>query len=84
MCVCMRGCSCDDVRATASHPLVDVGDLQGDGNERTQHHLQRGTHHETFSAMTIQQGVFSHAGGKVRTLEDNKSVSFTIRMLSHL
>lgn len=33
-------CSCDDVRAAASRPLMDVGDLQGNGNERTQHHLQ--------------------------------------------
>lgn len=33
-------CSCDDVGAAASRPLVDAGDLQGDGDERTQHHLE--------------------------------------------
>lgn len=37
-------CSCDDVRAAAPRPLVDVGDLQGNGNERTQHHLQSTLH----------------------------------------
>lgn len=55
-CVCaVLVCSCDDVRAPASRPLVDAGDLQGDGDEGTQHHLQRGTRHETFSAAIIQQ-----------------------------
>lgn len=51
-CECVRGsfpgCSCDDVGAAASCPLVDVGDLQGDGDERTQHHLQRGTRHKAL------------------------------------
>lgn len=54
MCVPARrflGCSCDDVGAAAPRPLVDVGDLQSDGDERTQHHLQRGTHHRAFSTM---------------------------------
>lgn len=39
---CMRvpSRSCDDVRAAASRPFVDVGDFQCDGNERTQHHLK--------------------------------------------
>lgn len=39
-------CSCDDVRATPSRPLVDVGDLQGNGNERAQHHLQWTLHQQ--------------------------------------
>lgn len=34
-------CSCDYIWATASCPLVNVRDLQGNGNERTQHHLKR-------------------------------------------
>lgn len=46
------GCSCDDVGATASRPLVDAGDLQGDGDERTQHHLRTGP---AMLAITNQQ-----------------------------
>lgn len=34
-------CSCDDIGATAPRPLVDPGDLEGDGDERTQHHLEK-------------------------------------------
>lgn len=35
------GCSCDDVGAAAPRPLVDPRDLEGDGDERTQHHLEK-------------------------------------------
>lgn len=39
MCVCLIASSCDDVWPTAASSLVNVRDLQGDGNKRTEHHL---------------------------------------------
>ena len=52
--VSFPGCSCDDVRTTAPSPLMDVGDLQSDGDERTEHHLQRGTYQNTCLTMIIR------------------------------
>lgn len=33
------GCSCDDVGSAAACSLVDPRDLEGDGDERTEHNL---------------------------------------------
>lgn len=35
------GCSCDDVGSSAPRSLVDPRDLEGDGNKRTQHNLEK-------------------------------------------
>lgn len=43
MCGSVRppGCSCDDVGSAAARSLMDPRDLEGDGDKRTQHNLEK-------------------------------------------